>query len=82
MGGAIGLMMSDGSSGFPFTRMNPPGAAAAVNPLADGIILDAEREEGKRDKDTLFVLRERRETESDSNLQRGRQTDDVPLTSS
>ena len=50
MGGAIGLMMSDGSSGFPFTRMNPPGAAAAVNPLADGIILDGEREEGK----TLF----------------------------
>ena len=44
MGGAIGLMMSDGSSGFPFTRMNPPGAAAAVNPLADGIILDGERE--------------------------------------
>ena len=39
MGGAIGLMMSDGSSGFPFTRMKPPGAAAAVNPLAEGMIL-------------------------------------------
>ena len=52
MGGAIGLMMSDGSSGFPFTRMNPPGAAAAVNPLADGIILDGEREESE--SKTLF----------------------------
>ena len=40
-GGAIGLMMSDGSivRGLPFTRMNPPGAAAAVKPLAEGIIL-------------------------------------------
>ena len=47
MGGAIGLMMSDGSSGFPFTRMNPPGAVAAVNPVADGIILHAEWQEGK-----------------------------------
>ena len=52
MGGAIGLMMSDGSSGFPFTRMNPPGAAAAVNPLADGIILDGER--GESESKTLF----------------------------
>ena len=78
MGGAIGLMMSDGSSGFPFTRMNPPGAAAAVNPLADGIILGAERER----EDTLLVwfaknersLRKPVGRESDTNLQRGRPT--------
>ena len=55
MGGAIGLMMSDGSSGFPFTRMNPPGAAAAVNPLADGMILDGGRagEESERKKTVM-----------------------------
>ena len=42
-GGAIGLIMSDGSRGFPFTRMKPPGAAAAVKPLAEGIILRERR---------------------------------------
>ena len=61
-GGAIGLMMSDGSRGFPFTRMKPPGAAAAVKPLAEGIIL----QEGLRSVDlwirkcvktALFLLR-------------------------
>ena len=60
MGGAIGLMMSDGSSGFPFTRMNPPGAAAAVNPLADGMILGCAR--GGREKDTLLVWFVKNET--------------------
>ena len=54
MGGAIGLMMSDGSSGFPFTRMNPPGAAAAVNPLDDGIILDGQR--GERERHSFGVV--------------------------
>ena len=56
-GGAIGLIMSDGSRGFPFTRMKPPGAAAAVKPLAEGIIL-RERRKGRHCCVLHIIVRE------------------------